>query len=369
MTSVYVIGTRGVPNRYGGFERLVEVLAPDLVRRGYDVTVFCHAAEEQQPSVDDWHGVRRVHLRTRSWGPLSTLEYDLRSIWAVPRGAVALIFGYGTAVFQVRLRSLGIRHCVNMDGIEWQRQKWSAGAKLWLRLNERIAANLSTLLVADHPEIQAYLSRAFGVQSRMIAYGVDPSVPCATPDHPLLRGLGVGSFDLVIARPEPENQLHVVLEAHKRSGTTLPLVIVGNMGLNEYGRQLMRDNPAAFFVGPIYDVSVLNTLRGSANLYLHGHSVGGTNPSLIEAMAAGAVIVAHDNVFNRWVASEGALYFKGADDLARYFQHRVDEAQRHALRRAAAEACLARFSWKGILDAYAEVVGNLSGPDVPERGQ
>jgi glycosyltransferase involved in cell wall biosynthesis len=360
VAQVFIVGTRGVPNRYGGFERLVEVLAPYLVQCGHEVTVFC---EPERPDsgiqFDTWHGVHRRFIQT-SGGALGTLQYDFRSIRMVPRHSVVLLFGYGTALFQLRLKALGIPHAVNMDGIEWQRAKWGVVARAWLRLNEFIATRLADLLIADHPEIGNYLARRFGVESRMIAYGVDLGAGRdVAACHDVLDKYRNQPFFLVIARAEPENQIHVILEAYRLSKSPVPLVIVGNFDATPYGRGLKADNPAVDFVGAVYEEKVLNRLRSTASLYLHGHSVGGTNPSLIEAMAAGGVIVAHDNVFNRWVAGSGALYFSHSAALAGHFRNPPGESLRSALRSAAARSCEAQFSWGHVLQAYAVVVDEL----------
>ena len=362
MAKVFLVGVRGIPNRYGGFERLVEVLAPHLAARGHDVTVFCEGAAEQGWHSDTWEGVHRRFVPVSASGARGTLQYDWRSFGEIPRGSVALIFGYGTALFQMRLRARGVPHAVNMDGIEWQRQKWSGNARRWLRFNEWIAVRLSDLLIADHPEIQRYLRESLGATSEMIAYGVDRSSTAGAtlPAHPLLAQLAGRPYFLVIARPEPENQVHLLLEAYRRAGSGVDMLVVGNFDANDYGRGLQRDYPDARFAGPVYDLPVLDVLRRDARLYLHGHSVGGTNPSLIEAMAAGALVAAHDNPFNRWVLGEsGGLFFRSADDLAALMAAPLEPAQRAQVIQAAERTCEERYLWPQILGAYESVVDQL----------
>lgn len=356
MSKIAIVGVRGIPNRYGGFERLVEVLAPHLVAQGHDVTVFCAGDGHE---VDDvWNGVHRRFIPAAP-GARGTLAYDLAAFRAVPPQAVALIFGYGTAVYQSLLRARGIRHAVNMDGIEWQRRKWSGIAKLWLRAGEFAASRLSTELIADHPAIQADLARRLGVRSTMIAYGVDLNRPEA-PAHPLLDRLGDGKYMLVIARPEPENQIHVLLDAYSRQERGMPLLVIGDFTANDYGRALIERYPSVEFFGPLYDAAVLDALRARAYFYLHGHSVGGTNPSLIEAMAAGATVVAHDNIYNRWVLGDGGLFFSGAEALSVILSEGCTEARRRSLVTAAIARCRADFMWDDILAAYAGVVDRLA---------
>ena len=359
MAAVYLIGVRGMPNRYGGFERLVEVLAPHLATQGHDVTVFCEGGESPPPD-DLWQGARRRFIRVRSEGARATLAYDWRSFAEVPQGAVALIFGYGTAAYQWRLRRRGIPHAVNMDGLEWQRQKWGRVARTWLRLNERLAAAWADELIADHPTIQDDLRRRLGTASTMVAYGVDIADLGTAPSAALPDGLVPGGYHLVIARPEPENQIHVLLQAQALSGGATPLVVVGQFDATAYGRTLRQHHPQARFIGPVYDAAALQALRSQCLLYLHGHSVGGTNPSLIEAMAAGAPVVAHDNPFNRWVLGErSGWFFRGADDLATLLASPPPAHARAEAVRQAQAACRERFLWADILAAYGNIVDRL----------
>lgn len=359
-----MIGVRGIPNRYGGFERLVEVLGPHLAEAGYEVTVYCESPQTEivAPSSDFWRNVRRHFVPVTTSGPLRTLQYDWRSFSAVPRDAVALIFGYGTALFQFHLKLKGVRHAVNMDGIEWQRAKWGIGARAWLRLNEFAATRLSDELIADHPEIQRYLRETRGVSSTMIAYGVaaEPFSQGPAPAHPLLDQHAGKPYLLIIARPEPENQIHLLLEAG-RIACAAPMVVIGNFAANEYGLNLMRQHPQVTFAGPVYDTAVLDAMRRGAQLYLHGHSVGGTNPSLIEAMAAGAMVVAHDNPFNRWVmGDDGGLFFKSASQLAAIIAKPPTPQERSRLISAALASCQQRFLWPHILGQYESLVERLS---------
>ena len=363
MANVHIIGTRGVPNRYGGFERLVEVLAPYLVTRGHRVTVLCEGespTDSKRAAEDLWRGVRRRFVATTFRGAMRTLQYDWRSFQSVEPGSVVLIFGYGTAIFQLLLKLRRIRHCVNMDGVEWQRAKWGLGARTWLKFNEWIAARLSDELVADHPQIQQYLQQRLRVPSRMIAYGVElPDSTAPVPAHPLLDRLGEDSFFLLIARPEPENQIHLIAEAYRDSARLRQLVVIGNFQGNAYGRDLMQRYREIEFVGAVYKHAVLDELRRRSTLYLHGHSVGGTNPSLIEAMAAGALTVAHDNAFNRWVLGKGGLYFRGVSDLCALFDRVPTHQQREALVALARQACAERFLWGDVLTRYEGIVHDL----------
>ncbi len=360
MGKVDIIGVRGIPNKYGGFERCVEVLAPYLARRGYEVTVFCEASTTDELPDDEWKGVRRRYVRRHAQGPLGTIEYDARAFAQVRKDAVALIFGYGTAVFQSLLKARGVPHAVNMDGMEWKRNKWSGQGRIWLRANEWVAAAAADILIADHPAIRDDLKARLGRDSKMIPYGVELSAPSGVViDHEVLKRYGPRQFFLVIARPEPENQVHVILDAYERTQLDARMVIVGDFESNQYGRDLRRRHATADFVGAIYDTAVLNELRRRAMWYLHGHSVGGTNPSLIEAMSAGAMIAAHDNRFNRWVIGDDGVFFQHAEDLAQILSEPIDGKRREVLIAAARRSCEDRFLWSAILRRYEEVIESL----------
>lgn len=362
MSEVCIVGTRGVPNRYGGFERLAEVLAPYLVSRGHSVTVFCDPALSGASCEDDtWRGVKRRYVSSHGPGGIATLTYDFQSFMKVGRDAVALVFGYGTGLFHSVLASRRIPHCVNMDGLEWRRSKWSPAVKGWLRLNEKIAARWADELIADHPEIQAYVKKEYGRDANMIAYGVDLPAPGRhVPEHSVLKLVGDAPFFLVIARPEPENQVHVILAAFAASKRRARMVVVGNFGATVYGRSIKARYPEVDFVGPIYDTNVVDALRARSDVYIHGHSVGGTNPSLIEAMAAGAFVVAHDNVFNRWVAGSGSRYFRDESELRALLDDPVSARDRVGLVGEAQRVCSERFRWSNILQQYEAVVNRLS---------
>ena len=361
MADVAIISVRGIPNRYGGFERLVEVLAPHLVSTGRRVTVFCEA---DAPDIrnDQWRGVERHFIRRRLPGPMGTIAYDVESMIKVKPGSVALVFGYGTAILHGALLSgRGIPHCVNMDGIEWMRAKWSPAARKWLKINELKAAKYGDVLISDHPEIANSLQQRFGVPSEMVAYGVDIKTDAGTSDarHPILDAFAGRPFHLIIARPEPENQIRLLLEGWRASGGGTPVIIVGNFESTDYGRQLMSDFSEAHFAGPIYDAAVLDALRARASCYLHGHSVGGTNPSLIEAMAAGALVVAHDNVFNRWVLGDGGLFFEDAEQLGALMRGLPAAAEREGMIANAHARCREDFMWPQILERYTDIVERL----------
>lgn len=359
-----ILGTRGIPARHGGFETFAEQLAVYLTEAGHEVTVYCQDEEDRTPRTDIWQGIRRVHLYG-SGGPLGTMIFDWKCVWhSLRERNVILTLGYNTAVFSLFYRFGPYLNLMNMDGIEWKRQKWSLPQRLWLRFNELAGARLSRHLIADHPEIARHLEWATKPEKiTVIPYGAE-AVYAADVHHLEPLGLTAGDYGLVIARPEPENSILEIVQAYSARPRGLPLVVLGNYKPEEnaYHREVMEQASCEIlFPGAIYDTTVVNALRFFARAYFHGHRVGGTNPSLVEALAAGNPIIAHDNRFTRWVAGKQACFFSGVDDLSRIldlvFEDKVQLAElARASRRRHAEA----FTQNHILRQYETLLLRLA---------
>lgn len=315
---VMIVGTRGVPAKHGGFETFAEDLSLFLTSRGHKVVVYCQADRAATLSEDEWNGVHRVVIPSENHA-LGTVSYD----WATTlhcsrRKGVVLTLGYNTAVFSLMYRMHGLPNVMNMDGIEWRREKWSLPQRVWLWFNEWAGARFANHLVADHPEIAHHLRRHTSAKKiTVIPYGAD-AVTSAQPGLLTAYGLESKSYYLLIARPEPENSILEIVRAFSRRTADDPLVVLGNYSGKGNGyRQQVLDSAGqrVHFIGAIYDREVVRALRFHAKAYIHGHRVGGTNPSLVESLAAGNAIIAHDNRFNRWVAGEHAKFFAGTQDL------------------------------------------------------
>jgi glycosyltransferase involved in cell wall biosynthesis len=313
---VAILGCRGVPAAHGGFETFAERLALYLASAGWQVKVACQA---DPVGADVWHGVQWVRFGGGMSRPLGTLLFDARSVvralrWRDP----VLMLGYNTAVLWLPLRMAGIKVVANMDGLEWAHAKWSRPIRWWLRANEWTAARLANHLVADHPYIAARAQRLAGADRvTMIPYGADRiETTDAAPLAPLR--LRPNQYALVIARPEPENSILEIVAAYSHVQREVALVVVGRFDpANAYHRAVWAAaGPGVMFPGAIYDPATIMALRVHARLYVHGHTVGGANPSLVEALAAGCPALAHDNVYNRWAAGSGIRYFKDTDSCA-----------------------------------------------------
>ena len=360
MKTLRILGTRGVPAAHGGFETFAEHLALHLVQRGWRVVVYCQQHGTGPLSVDTWQGVERVHVPVRRHGPAGTIAFDWRAtLHAARQRDLCLTLGYNTALFCAWLRARGVTNVINMDGIEWSRAKWSGAAKAWLWINERAGCWFGNHLVADHPQIALHLrTRVHGAKISTIAYGADriTSVPEA-PVHAC--GLVPGQYLTLVARPEPENSILEVVSGFARRPRGLQLAVLGNYDThNAYHRAVQQAaGPEVKFLGAIYDKQVVQALRFHCAAYVHGHQVGGTNPSLVEALGAGNAVIAHDNRFNRWVAGVGACYFRDADS----FSARLDDLSAEpALLQRMRRASVARFedglTWPQILGDYENLL-------------
>jgi glycosyltransferase involved in cell wall biosynthesis len=365
--AIAIMGIRGVPAAHGGFETFAAQLAPYLVAHGWKVTVYCEEPTRVAPYESEWRGVRRVHI---GYGPdraINSIRFDWACIRHLlqdeARAPLVLTLGYNTAVFGLRLRLAGIAHVINMDGIEWARSKWGPIAKAWLYLNDWGGCLGATHLMADHPEIARHLeTRVDASRISMIPYGTDFVDEADTMPLAAL-GIEPGRFLTLIARPEPENSVLEIVRAFSAKPRGCKLVVLGRYAPDAfaYHADVMRAaSDEVVFPGAIYDAPVLAALRKHGLAYLHGHRVGGTNPSLLEAMGAGNAVIAHDNRFNRWVAQDGALYFADtAGCIDAIDRALADPALCATLGRANREAAAARFGWPLVLSQYEMTMAAL----------
>jgi glycosyltransferase involved in cell wall biosynthesis len=321
--------------------------------------VYCQTFVKTKMSQDIWRGIKRVTLYGAD-NPLGTMKFD----WAAARHAssqpgLVLTLGYNTAIFSIFYRVKGKPSLMNMDGIEWKRQKWTPLQRLWLRLNERAGAILSDHLIADHPEIARHLE-AFVAQEKIsiIPYGAE--LVEREDASELCLGLSPNNYALVIARPEPENSLLEIVEAFSSKARGIKLVILGQYypeTISYHSQVIRAASPEVIFAGAVYDREVVRALRYYARVYIHGHRVGGTNPSLVESLAAENPVIAHDNRFTRWVAGPEQRYFYGSHDLSNLFDEVLDDPV--ALRRMSAGS---RRRWQdsfistAILSAYENLL-------------
>lgn len=357
INTIRILGTRGVPAAHGGFETFAEHLSRYLVRKGWRVIVYCQEQGSGAIFEDTWEGVERVRIPVASNGPKGTIIFDLKAIvHAAGFDDPCLTLGYNTASFCALLRLKGITNIINMDGIEWRRQKWSPLAKAWFWANDWAGCWLADHLVADNPGIAVHLeTRVKSKKITTIPYGADRLFDEST-DPVAALGLLPGKYWTVIARPEPENSLLEIVSAFSRKNRGVKLVVLGNYEpeCNSYHRAVIDSaSPEVLFAGAIYDSTIVKALRFHAAGYIHGHQVGGSNPSLIEAMGAGNAVISHDNQYNRWVVGPSARFFDSTDSCAAVLdQLLMDELALASMRLSV----LARFeealTWEKVLGQY-----------------
>jgi hypothetical protein len=317
---IAIIGTRGIPNNYGGFEQFAEYLSKYLTEKGHSVTVYNgHRHPYKQK---EWQNVRIVHCFDPEYllGTAGQFIYDFNCIYHSRSQSYDIILQLGytsSSIWSFLFPSKSVI-VTNMDGLEWRRTKYGFFVRKFLKFAEMLAVRHSEYLVADSIGIQEYLLSKYKIISEYIPYGANIF---NTPDVQQIekKGLKKFDYDLLIARMEPENNIEMILDGAVQSNSNRPFVVVGNFN-NKFGSKLKSKYKSVdkiLFWGAIYDLNFLNHLRYFSNLYFHGHSVGGTNPSLLEAMASSALISAHKNPFNSAILGNDAYYFESVSEVAK----------------------------------------------------
>jgi glycosyltransferase involved in cell wall biosynthesis len=361
-----ILGTRGIPARYGGFETFAEEIAVRLVERGIDVTVYCEAGDTAGPA--SHRGVRLAYVPAVRWGPLTTILFDLRCLIDARKGFdVVYMLGYGSAPFCFIPRISGSRVWINVDGVEWARAKWGSAAKTYFKGMETLSLWTPNRVIADAAAIRDHLLRRHAGTTTpisVIPYGAP--VLTVVPDPALLspRELAPDRYYLVVCRLEPENHVREIFEGFARSSSARQMAVIGNHETGTaYVKELLQiRDPRIRFLGTIYDQAQLQAIRFHAFAYCHGHSVGGTNPSLLEALGCGNAVLAHENAFNREVARDAALYFEGADSFAAAVARlEGDEPSRTGMRQRARFIVESDYTWDRIADEYLALLRREAG--------
>lgn len=359
---IAMIGTRGVPARYGGFETAVEEVGTRLVERGHDVVVYCRG-DDRSPT---FRGMRRVLLPSLRHPVMETLSHTALSVGHLlgHRADVALVFNAANAPLLPLLRAARIPVAVHVDGLEWSRAKWGPHGRRYYLANERLAVLLADELISDAAGIQDYYRERYASDSVHLAYGA-PIVEDAAPERLAELRLHPQGYHLVVARIEPENHVDVIIEGYRRSTATEPLVVVGSVPYaSEHERQvkeLAAADDRVSLLGGVWDQGLLNALYAGSLSYLHGHSVGGTNPSLLRAMGAGANVLAWDVNFNREVLGDTGRFFAGPGDVATLVEaSESDPAGSGDTGRRARRRAAATYRWDDVAKGYEQLCEELS---------
>ncbi|GAC1311626.1 MAG: glycosyltransferase family 1 protein [Mucilaginibacter sp.] len=356
---IAIIGTRGIPNNYGGFEHISECVSEGLVKRGHYVTVYnSHNHPFQKNS---WNGVEIRHCYDPEYlvGTAGQFIYDLNCLLDARRKKfdVILMMGYTSSSVWGKLYPAKSTIITNMDGLEWKRSKYSLSVQQFLKYAEKLAVKYSQFYISDSLVIKSYLGEKYNIDSKYIPYGADlfSEEEREQLDNPTALK---EDYFLLMARMEPENNIETILEGFNESNSDRKFKVLGDTG-NRFGKFIthkFQNDERIQFKGSIFDTGKVRALQNNSYLYFHGHSVGGTNPSLLEAMASEALIAAHNNPFNKSVLHADAFYFSNADEV----RSLVETVQRKEPERTMVSNNLHKikyqFNWEKIIDQYEEFI-------------
>lgn len=363
---IVMLGTRGVPAAYGGFETAVEEIGRRLVERGHSVTVYCRRSSGGT-RLKSYLGMRLVHLPALRLKAAETLSHTALSVAHVmfsTKPDLAFVFNAANAPFVPWLRVLGVPAAVHVDGLEWKREKWNGAGRRYYLSAEKLAVRTADALIADARGIADYYASKFRVETELLSYGTKI---IRNPESTRLRELGIRphEYHLVVARFEPENHVDLIIEGYHLSNAKYPLVVVGSANYpGEYADRitaLAATDRRVRLVGGLWDQPQLDQLYANALTYAHGHSVGGTNPSLLRAMGGGTSVLAYDVDFNREVLGDDGRYFATPEDL----RELIGDAERHAsqshelgqrLQRRAGE----NYDWDAVAEGYEALALRLA---------
>lgn len=373
---IAILGTRGVPNRYGGFEQIAEYVSIGLVAKGHDVTVYCPNTHEYNAPEFQGVKIKKIYCPEDKLGAAAHFIYDYLSMKDALKQDFDILYenGYGTSVFAYYLLNANSPIVVtSMDGLEWKRSKWNFLTRKLMKQLEKIALKKSDFIISDNVGIQEYYQEAHNQSSFYIPSGGE--IPEIFEEKQLQSyGLLKDNYYVLMARMEPENNIEMILDGYLLSGAKEPFIVIGGT-TTKHGQYLLdkyKNHASIQFIGGVYDRAVNQSIRHYCKIYFHGHTVGGTNPSLLEAMGDRAFIIANDNKFNRSVLCKKNLFFSSSEEIAVYLK----EFNKYApLKSGFIEGNLQRireeFNWQQVIDdherLFEELMAKNAGQLVQER--
>jgi len=354
---IAILGTRGVPNHYGGFEQFAEYFSVYLAEKGHDVYVYNshnHPYKEKT-----FKGVNIIHKFDPEYriGTAGQFAYDLNCILDLRRRNFDIVLQLGYTSSSVWYKLLPKKPIIitNMDGLEWKRTKYSKPVQKGLLHAEKLAIKSSDYLVSDSIGIQKYIQQKYKKDSTYIAYGAHLFT---NPNEEVIAQykLEKHQFNMILARLEPENNIETILDGVALSNDTTPMLVIGNHNtkFGKYLKEKFRKYSSIRFMGALYNLEHLDNLRYFSNLYFHGHSVGGTNPSLLEAMASNALIIAHKNEFNQAILNENGYYFSDAEEVKKLLL-KIKKNDNLQLIQNNVNAIAKEYNWNTINDKYLQL--------------
>jgi glycosyltransferase involved in cell wall biosynthesis len=353
---VAIIGTNGLPGKYGGWDQLLNHLTINL-REKFSFIIYTSYYNAEK-GLKEFNGAKLKIIRLKANGFQSVL-YDIISlIHAAFKYDVLLVLGTSGCIFLPIIRLSRKKIILNPDGCEWKRGKWNKPVQTFLRLSEKFGIKYSDMIISDNVKIQEYIKKTYNKHSELIEYGGDQATFVFLSEETKKKyALEIGNYAFKVCRIEPENNIDVILEAFKE--TTMDIVIVGNWNFSKYGKDLRTkygNNKNLKLLDPIYDQSSLNEIRSNCGLYIHGHSVGGTNPSLVEAMNIGLCPIVYNVDYNIETTENQAIYFNSKEDLIKIIsKYQNKEIDTSFYKEKMKEIAQRRYTWKIITDKYSDV--------------
>jgi glycosyltransferase involved in cell wall biosynthesis len=353
---VAIIGTVGIPANYGGFETLAENLLTYKHAENIEYRVYC-SSKRYKEKLHSYKGAKLIYFPIQANG-FQSIPYDMLSIiHAIFTSDKLLILGVSGCIILPLIRLFSKKTlCVNIDGLEHRRAKWGKLARKFLKISEKIAVRFADVAIADNKAIQEYVHAEYGKESKFIAYGGDDAF--TVHDDGLLFNefsLRPQEYCFMVARIEPENNVEMILEAFSQIPNK-KLVIAGRWETSEFGRSIRKKyqgNANTILLDAIYDQTKLSLLRTNCEFYVHGHSAGGTNPSLVEAMSVGLPIIAYDVIFNRETTDNQSFYFRNSTELKDQVKS-ISVAERNMVGNKMAKIAKEKYTWNNIVAQYED---------------
>lgn len=353
---VAIIGTVGLPAKYGGFETLAEHLVD---KKGKDLQFTVYCSQKAYPDTPATYGKAKLKYLPLNANGIQSIPYDILSILNSLRKVDSiLILGVSGCIVLPLVKMISRKKVlVNIDGLEWKRDKWGKFARRYLKFSEKLAVKFADEVIADNKVIQEHVKKSYNKNAHLIAYGADHTKPRKISletiiEYPFLKQ----AYAFKVCRIEPENNIELILNAFSRH-KKLNLVIVGNWRVSEYAIRLklqFQDIPNIFLLNPIYDQDKLNELRSNCYLYMHGHSAGGTNPSLVEAMFLGLPVLAFDINYNRETTQNQAIYFQDVKSLIKRLQL-LNGGKLKEIGEKMIQIAEKKYTWQKVSDQYASL--------------
>lgn len=365
---IAILGTRGVPNNYGGFEQFAEYISVGLVELGHEVTVYNPHFHPYKDS--EFKGVKiiRKYSPEKYLGASANFIYDFICLRHALTKDFDLIYEAGyqsVSIFYPLFKTFKIPIITNMDGLEWRRSKWGKVTRRLTKYFEKLALLHSTYLISDNKGIYDYYKNNHNKESFILEYGAEEIEDFSFESLKEYKEIIGNGYYLIIARLEPENNIEVIIDGFIRSNaqSNKKLIVIGNHA-TKYGAFLKDKYHCSLervkFIGGIYNKYILDNLRHFSEIYFHGHSVGGTNPSLLEAMAARSFIVAHDNQFNKAVLENDALFFNSTEEVANIIDSIDIKEYREDYTKKNLEKIRSYYSWETIVKKHEELFLKIS---------